>query len=342
MMLKRIFVIAIVLCAFTLPKEVMAQDPAFSQFFANPLYLNPAMAGSNNCPRINLNHRDQWPGIGKTYVTYSASYDQYVTKLGGGIGFGIAKDVAGAGKLNTTHINAIYSYRLKVNKKLTINAGFEAAYRQIGVDWSNLTFGDMIDPIQGFIYETNEDIVNYDNSKGFADFAAGFMGFGKANNQFDYYFGFAAHHITGPDQGFITESQLPMKITANIGASFPLNPYGTYSTNSGKRAKNAAFLSPNVLFQKQQDFVQINYGLYAIKGPIVGGLWMRQSAESFDSFIILIGLEQERWKFGYSYDVTISDLNNSNTQGAHEFSFAYKLPCRFRGKSFETINCPNF
>ena len=62
----------------------------------------------------------------------------------------------------------------------------------------------------------------------------------------------------------------------------------------------------------------------------------------FDAFIILLGIEQSSWKFGYSYDVTISDLNNSNTQGAHELSFAYKLPCRFKGKAFETINCPNF
>ena len=50
--------------------------------------------------------------------------------------------------------------------------------------------------------------------------------------QFDYYFGFAAHHITMPDQGFIGESRLPMKITANIGATFPLNRFGTYRTNS--------------------------------------------------------------------------------------------------------------
>ena len=60
--------------------------------------------------------------------------------------------------------------------------------------------------------------------------------------------------------------------------------------------------------------MQLNYGLYVLKGPIVGGLWLRQSAENFDAFIVLIGIEQEAWKFGYSYDVTISDLNNSNTQ----------------------------
>ena len=34
-----------------------AQDPIFSQFYANPLYLNPAMAGSAVCPRLNLNYK---------------------------------------------------------------------------------------------------------------------------------------------------------------------------------------------------------------------------------------------------------------------------------------------
>ena len=340
-MKKIIFLLCLSIFALS-SYEVKAQDPAFSQFFANPLYLNPAMAGTNICPRIILNHRNQWPAIGKTYVTYSASYDQFVEKLSGGLGFAIAKDVAGAGNLNTTHISASYAYRLQLSKRLILNTGLEAAYRQLGIDWTSLTFGDMIDPVQGFIYPTNEDIPNYANRKGFADFAAGFMGFGRANNQFDYYFGFAAHHITQPDQGFIGESRLPMKITANIGATFPLNRFGTYRTNSGNRPKNAALFSPNILYQKQQDFMQLNYGMYVIKGPIVGGLWLRQSAENFDAFIVLLGVEQKSWKFGYSYDITISDLNNSNTQGAHEFSFAYKLPCRYKGKSYETINCPNF
>ncbi|WP_417266527.1 type IX secretion system membrane protein PorP/SprF, partial [Brumimicrobium sp.] len=31
--------------------EVHAQDPQFSQFYANPIYLNPAFAGSHGCPR---------------------------------------------------------------------------------------------------------------------------------------------------------------------------------------------------------------------------------------------------------------------------------------------------
>ena len=36
----------------------MAQDPHFSQFYANPLYLNPALTGSSIGPRYLLNYRN--------------------------------------------------------------------------------------------------------------------------------------------------------------------------------------------------------------------------------------------------------------------------------------------
>ncbi len=341
-MVKKLLFLVFTISMIGYSNDLKAQDPAYSQFFASPVYLNPALAGSNGCPRISLNHRNQWPGIGNSYVTYSATYDQFVDKLNGGIGVGITKDVAGEGKLNTTQINLDYAYRIKVSKKFEISVALEGAYRQLGVDWEELTFSDQIDPQLGFILPTDEQIGQYSSNKGFADFSTGFMAFGSANNKFDYYFGAAAHHITQPDQGLISVSKLPMKITANIGASFPLNQYGTYRTNSGNRSKKAAILSPNILFLQQQDFMQINYGMYITKGPVVGGLWARQSAENFDAFIILIGMEQASWKFGYSYDVTISALGNVNTRGSHELSFAYKLPCSNRGKSYSTINCPNF
>jgi type IX secretion system PorP/SprF family membrane protein len=96
---------------FLLGKNAYGQDPAFSQFYSNPLYLNPAFAGANNngCPTTNLNYRDQWPGIGRTYVTYSASYDQHVDALGGGIGVMVAQDQSGSGNLNTLHASLLYS-----------------------------------------------------------------------------------------------------------------------------------------------------------------------------------------------------------------------------------------
>ena len=320
------------LLAFTLVllgNNTYGQDPAFSQFYSNPLYLNPAFAGANNngCPTAILNYRDQWPGIGRTYVTYSASYDQHVNAIGGGLGVIVAQDKSGSGNLNTLHASLLYAYLLEVNRDFTVKAGFEASYRTLNLDWSNLTFGDMIDPTYGFIYNTNEDIVNNDSNVSFPDFSAGILGYTE-----NMFFGFSAHHLTQPDQGFISVSHLPRKYTAHIGGQFPINRY----------KNNVTTISPNFLYQKQQEFQQFNYGVYVNRGPIVGGLWTRNSVKNFDSFILMFGLVQDAFKFGYSYDITVSNLRNSNTLGAHELSFTLFMPCTSRSKSFNTISCPQF
>jgi len=320
--------IAVAACIF-MSNEVSAQDPAFSQFYANPLYLNPAFAGATpkGCPRANLNYRDQWPGIGRTYVTTSASWDQHINAIGGGLGVMVAQDRSGAGSLNTTHASLLYSYHLEVNRKFAVKAGFEASYRSISLDWSKLTFGDMIDPRDGFVYNTQEDIANNATTRSFPDFSAGLVGYSE-----NLFFGFAAHHLTSPNQGFIGESELPTKITAHIGGNIPLSKY----------SNNVTTISPNFLYQKQQDFQQFNYGIYVNRGPIVGGLWARHSLKNIDSFILMLGLIQDSFKFGYSYDITLSNLKNSNTLGAHELSFTLFMPCRSRSKSFNTISCPQF
>ena len=327
-MLNKISKIGFALCVtFFMCSNLFAQDPAFSQFYANPLYLNPAFAGTNDCPRASLNYRDQWPGIGRTYVTTSASFDQHVDAIGGGLGILISQDRTGSGNLNTTHASLLYSYRLKINNKFAMKAGFEATYRRIDIDWTKLTFGDMIDPQYGFIFATQEDLVNYAQSVNYPDFSAGLLGYSE-----NFFFGFAAHHLTQPNQGFISESQLPTKITLHAGGNFALSRYKNSITT----------ISPNILYQKQQDFQQFNYGVYVNRGAVVGGLWARNSLKNFDSFILMLGLIQESFKFGYSYDITVSNLKNNNTLGAHELSFTLFLPCKSRSKTFNTISCPQF
>ena len=76
-MIKRFAIIVLFAFPFIMGKS-FAQDPECSQFYANPLYLNPALAGVTICPKANANYRNQWPGIGKSFITYNVSYDQYV------------------------------------------------------------------------------------------------------------------------------------------------------------------------------------------------------------------------------------------------------------------------
>ncbi len=318
-MLKRLVLIFCVLFSVVFSESAFAQDPEFTQFYANPLYLNPAFAGTARCPRINLNYRNQWPAISGTYVTYSASYDQHFDAIGGGVGLLVTNDKAGRGTLTTTNVALMYSYQLNVTREFSMKFGFQAAYFQKSIDWSKLTFGDMIDERRGFVYNTNE--VPGQNSKSNVDLSVGMLGYSKR-----YFFGAAAHHLTQPDEGLIGPSKLPMKITAHAGAVLPVGDKNNQTT-----------ISPNVLYQKQQDFQQLNLGVYVNKGSIVGGLWYRNQ----DSFIALIGLTQNHFKVGYSYDVTVSKLTNA-TAGSHEVSFSLQFECRPKKKKFRTVSCPSF
>src|SRR6185369_12674748 len=108
-MFKRV-VIALGLIVTVGTGDLMAQDPQFTQFYANPLYLNPAFAGTARCPRICINYRNQWPNLSGRYVTYSASYDMHVAALGGGIGALVTTDDQAIGTLKTTNASLIYSF----------------------------------------------------------------------------------------------------------------------------------------------------------------------------------------------------------------------------------------
>lgn len=313
-----------------------AQDPQFTQFYASPLYLNPAFAGSARCPRVILNYRNQWPAINNAFVTYAASYDQHFDGIGGGIGVQFLADRAGEGTINTTSASFMYAYQGNVSRTFSIRAALQASYVQKKIDWDKLTFGDMIDPRYGFVYQTQE--LQPNEAKGFADFSAGILGYSDV-----VYGGVAVHHLTQPDEAFIVSggSELPMKFTAHFGAMIPLGQY-TY-----KRDKDdGVFISPNVLYQQQKTFNQINLGMYILKSPVVGGLWYRgyTGSDKFlnsDSFIALIGFQKGMFKAGYSYDVTISKLTNASG-GSHEISVGIQFYCKPKKKRFRTISCPTF
>ncbi len=304
--------------------DAYSQDPQFTQFYANPIYLNPAFAGSNGCPRFGLNYRNEWPNLTGNYVTYSAAYDQYFKNISGGIGVLATHDQQGQGTIYTSMLGLIYSYHLKVNRKFSMLFGARAAMYNKYLDWDKLTFGDMIDPRRGFIYQTGD--VPRGGSRYFFDASAGFVGYSK-----NFFFGFAAHHLNRPNESVIVgESKLPMRFTGHMGAEIKLGGKSQY--------KNITSIMPNIVYQYQNGFQEINIGTYVKYGAFTVGAWFRNK----DAFILSIGLSTQKFKLGYSYDVTVSKLNNGVSGGSHEVSLGLNLNCRNKPVSFRTISCPSF
>lgn len=325
-----LFFVLIILSSTALVK---AQDPEFTQFYANRLYLNPAFAGELKCPRVTLNYRNQWPLLGSTYVTYSVSGDMYVDFLQGGVGLNIFRDVQGDGAITSTFASLMYSYTINVNRNFSMKGALQASFFQRRLNW-DFVFPEMIHPLYGVIYPNDETIIQDRDGKynlNQVDFSAGLLGFSK-----DYYFGLAVHHLHEPKESFRdnADAVLPRKYTVHFGTNIPIK-----GRNLGK---NELLISPNILFQQQQNFQQLNYGIYANRKSFVIGIWLRQNFRfHYDSFIILLGYSQDKVKFAYSYDLTISKLRNQ-TLGAHEISYSMLFNCREKKQKFRQISCPSF
>jgi len=220
MAIKRLFTIVFLFLGLS---SIQGQDPHFTQFYANPLYLNPAFAGVKQCPKVNVNYRNQYPSLG-VYQTYSSSYDQYVDALNGGVGVLIVRDEAANGALSLTEASLIYSYHLSVSREFSILFGAQGTFRQRALDWGSLTFPDQIDPFYGFVKPTNEIPPN-NNINSHLDLTFGIVGFTE-----NFYAGVTASHLTQPNEAFLTNNNLPLKISAQVGGTIPIGRKRLYNS----------------------------------------------------------------------------------------------------------------
>jgi hypothetical protein len=93
---------------------------------------------------------------------------------------------------------------------------------------------------------------------------------------------------------------------------------------------------------QQDNFHQINVGLYVNKKPFIVGAWFRHNFENADAIVPMAGLEWKGLKVGYSYDITLSSLQ-STSGGAHEVSLGWQLNCLDqKRRRIRAINCPRF
>lgn len=283
--------------------KAQGQDVIYSQFYANPIYLNPAIAGSKLSSRLTLNYRNQWPTINQGYNSLSASWDQPVQKLSGALGVIVNTDVAGGGIYNSFSANGIYSYRLEVSRTILVNAAVQVGYIQHRLDWSKLIFED----------QANQNVPTQLNV-GKVDFSAGLL----AGFKESAYFGIAVNHLTRPDMSYNsgTTNRMDMRFTIHSGLLIDVK-----DGLEGKDLRNLS-ISPNVVYVQQGKFRQLNVGVYANSYPLVAGVWYRHSFGNPDAAIFLVGFQQKNYKLEYSFDYTVSRLK-IGSGGAHEVSMVF-------------------
>jgi type IX secretion system PorP/SprF family membrane protein len=321
------------------------QDVQFSQFYAAPLYLNPAFTGTTYQSRATLNYRNQWPASGKPFITYAGSFDHYIAKYNSGVGLMVMQNKAGNSRLQSTEISGLYSYHISLSETWNFIPAIQATFVQRSIDYSKVTFPDQYDNT-GLVGSTTEDLNLA--KKNYMDFSAGGLLFSEI-----FWFGTSYHHLNRPDQSFTNSSQsrLPGEFNAHAGARIPFA-----SRAKGRRSSihyKEKALMPSVLYKAQGKFDQLDLGLNVLYEPLIFGVWYRglpikhysEGYSNAESIIGSVGVNFNGITIGYSYDFVISRLNNATTAGAHELSLSYQFgneQVKKKKVRYKKIPCPGF
>ena len=209
------------------------------------------------------------------------------------------------------------------------------------LDYSHLTYGDQLGSflVNGTLGNTiDPTALSFVNRVSYVDISAGLL-----LNHSNYWLGASVHHLNRPNQSLVRSSDdlIAPKYALMAGLSLPIS--------EGKSLKPALYV------KNQGPFSQLDLGTYLQLDPIVIGLWYRglplnknsaESSSSRESLIGLIGIQNNRFTLGYSYDFTVSGLG-LGSGGAHELSFSYVLNWDFgQRKSFQryrqSFACPKF
>lgn len=316
-----------------------AQDFHYSQFFAAPLFLNPALTGSTELSRVGLNYRKQWPGLDYDFNAYSAYFDHYSFDLKSGIGLAVNSFQETNMKVNTTDVSAFYSYNLQLGESWNFRMGTQVSLVSRSADLDNLVFGDQINLFNRTINSgTIDDVPDFDPYSYFD------VGFGALLNNEDFWIGSSFHHINQPGISFFPEDALvylPVKWSIHGGWNFPLGSNQYF----GSKFDNMASFMAN--YKKQGPFQQFDIGAQLLYKSLITGFSFRgipgvRGLLNQDSIIYLVGLKLENGMIiGYSYDFMVSNIANQ-TKGAHEVSIRYQLLLgnpKYRNQRSRLLKC---
>ena len=316
--------------------RVFAQDPQFSQFYASPLYLNPALTGNTYQDRIGLNYRLQWPAIGPGYKTYAVNYDHRSESIHSGIGAMVMHDQSGTFGLSFTQAAFSYSYEARLDRRQAFRFGLRAGYSMRSFDPSNMLFADQV--IRDNAPTSIEPMLM--QSVSYFDFSAGALYYSE-----QFWFGASVNHINEPQETFYLDGDatLPMRISVHGGYRFPVDHRSLRSSET--------LMTIAVHYKSQGKWDQLDVGGYIDHQSINFGLWYRglpglkayePGYPNDDAVIAMIGYQTPyQLRVVYSYDITVSKLT-MKSGGAHEISVIYEWPKHNKHRRYRAVPCPKF
>lgn len=271
------------------------QDPQYTQYMYNTSSVNPAYAGSRGNGIITAIGRTQWVGFEGAPNTQNISYDTPIGDSGLGLAINLMNDEIGPS--NEIYLDANLSYTVITGEEGNLAFGLRLGGRILNIDWT-----------KGKVNE-NEQILEENINKFLPTIGAGIYYYEP-----EWYVGLSVPNILRNEH---YDAENPIGESATERMHFFLIAGYVYDINEDLKFKPAALLkavsgaplsldvSANLLFNEK-----FRIGL--------GWRWN-------DSLSALLGFQiSEKLLIGYSYDLTTSNYNVTNS-GTHEIMLQYEL-----------------
>lgn len=309
--------------------KTQAQDIHFSQYYASPLTLNPALVGKFNGEwRVGAIYRSQWAPVDKPlFMTPEAFLDFSLLKgklkkdaLGVGISVYTDRQNRGSFVWYYPSISLAYHKGIGRNNGTQISLGFQAAYCMKQLSFAKMQFADGFSlVVDRYEYGTSADANNLNPNVNYFDMNAGLFVNTRVAKIATLYGGLSWLHLGTPEEKFSRSGNsidIPWRIVVHGGAEIEAHP--------------KVLVIPGLLYQRQAKAQEINFGAtigYHIKSydnndkaSVFAGLWNRLtpnyvSADKTkwgeESLIPKIGFEIKRFRFGAALDVPLSSITKT-------------------------------
>ena len=318
---------------------VKGQDIHFSQFYMNPVYLNPALTGNFDGDwRFSGNQRSQWRSVSRPFNTIAIAAENREGLLLNNLFFGgnFFHDAAGDGDFRTIELNLSAAYQLVIDTDSLhwITPGIQFGLNHRNIDPNKLSYDTQFN---GFFYDPtlpSSETFQSVSRTGF-NFSLGTIYTYKKEARQQFTVGIGWFNLPRIKQSFYDDDLIKRD------RRLTLHGKGIYELDYQWD------LQPGFMFQFQGVYKElvlgsnVRYIFKDKKGEFIApyaGLWFRNR----DAVYVTVGAYYNQWVAGISYDVNVSKLvPASNVRGGLEFSVQYILHL-FKPLDIKHRVCPDY
>jgi type IX secretion system PorP/SprF family membrane protein len=281
------------------------QNATFSQYFFNPMYVNPAYAGSRGTFSGTMVYRTQWVGMEGAPVTESVGMHTMIPGSNFAVGLQFNNDELGP--MRTTGISAILAYHLHLGEKTRLAFGLEGCMDNINIAYSDIDIENPEDPsfmnnnASAWVPEANAGLYLY-RDKFFA----------------------------GVSVKNLLESNLGPQYAGTSEAEFYKNYY--FTTGFVSRLSENVGIRPSILVNyipAAPALIDLDASLIFHDRFFIGAGFRTDKRIGIDGMdnALIVSIEYDvanRLRFGYSYDFYLTQ-GASYTNGTHEIMLGWDL-----------------